>query len=87
MELHTLRSSTKGSSRDRAAGADGSSHSSVVTDDTAAVLDQGLDKQAGGKGAPEVVGFVLLDPLWEHGEEVGYVTSIMRMKRSAHAGW
>jgi hypothetical protein len=29
---------------------------------------------------------VLLDPLWEGGEEVGYVTSMMRMKRSAHTG-
>lgn len=39
-----------------------------------------------GPVGPELVGFVLLDPLWEGGQEVGYVTSMMRMKRSAHTG-
>lgn len=29
---------------------------------------------------------MLLDPLWEGGEELGYVSSIVRMKRSAHQG-
>ncbi|WIA39641.1 hypothetical protein OEZ86_005718 [Tetradesmus obliquus] len=36
--------------------------------------------------APELVGFVLLDPLWQDNEEVGYVSSICRMKRTAHQG-
>jgi hypothetical protein len=35
---------------------------------------------------PELVGFVLLDPLWEGGEAVGYVTSMQRINRSAHSG-
>ena len=35
---------------------------------------------------PELVGFVLLDPLWEGGSEMGYVSSICRMKRTAHQG-
>lgn len=35
---------------------------------------------------PELVGFVLLDPLWQSAEEIGYVASLMRMKRSAHTG-
>jgi hypothetical protein len=35
---------------------------------------------------PELVGFVLLDPLWESNEEIGYVSSICRMKRTAHQG-
>lgn len=43
---------------------------------------------AGGAalGNPELIGFVLLDPLWEEGEEIGYVSSICRMKRNAHQG-
>jgi hypothetical protein len=46
--------------------------------------------QTGAVLGPELVGFVLLDPLWDEGQEVGYVASVMRMKRSAHtgeAGW
>jgi hypothetical protein len=35
---------------------------------------------------PQLVGFVLLDPLWEGGEPLGYVSSIVRMTRSAHQG-
>lgn len=35
---------------------------------------------------PQLLGFVLLDPLWEGGEQVGFVSSIVRMKRSAHQG-
>jgi hypothetical protein len=35
---------------------------------------------------PELVGFVLLDPLWKDNEEIGYVSSICRMKRTAHQG-
>jgi hypothetical protein len=57
------------------------------------VRDQGCTKLAqvavkagGAVGGPELVGFVLLDPLCEAGEETGYVVSIQRMKRSAHAG-
>jgi hypothetical protein len=56
----------------------------VKEGDTAAVRDQDAVGQAAL--APELVGFVLLDPLWEGGQEVGYVASVMRMKRSAHAG-
>jgi hypothetical protein len=43
---------------------------------------------AGGSGRtqPELIGFILLDPLWEGGHEMGYVSSIVRMKRSAHQG-
>lgn len=34
----------------------------------------------------ELIGFVLLDPLWQANDEIGYVSSICRMKRSAHQG-
>lgn len=52
--------------------------------DTSACLDQ--DSGAKAVLGPELVGFMLLDPLWEQGQEVGYVASVMRMKRSAHTG-
>jgi hypothetical protein len=54
----------------------GNSSSSCIDEDRAA---------AAGLG-PELVGFVLLDPLWEQGQEVGYVASVQRMKGSAHPG-
>lgn len=54
---------------------------------TAAVLGPvACNKETGAVLGPELVGFVLLDPLWEEGQEVGYVASVMRMKRSAHTG-
>jgi hypothetical protein len=34
----------------------------------------------------QLLGFVLLDPLWENDAEIGYVSSICRMRRSAHQG-
>jgi len=47
---------------------------------------EGGVEAAGTRKEPELVGFVLLDPLWEENEEVGYVSSIVRMKRTAHQG-
>jgi hypothetical protein len=52
----------------------------------AAAAGSGDASASAAAAGPELVGFVLLDPLWEGGQEVGYVTSMMRMKRSAHAG-
>lgn len=56
--------------------------------EAAAAAVQSGQQERGREGSytAEVVGFVLLDPLWEGGVEVGYVTSMMRMKRSAHTG-
>lgn len=48
--------------------------------------EQQVEAAAGRRKQPELVAFILLDPMWENGEEVGYVSSIVRMKRSAHQG-
>jgi hypothetical protein len=48
--------------------------------------EQQAEAAAGKRKQPELIGFILLDPMWEGGEEVGYVSSIVRMKRSAHSG-
>lgn len=48
--------------------------------------DQAQPPAAGVRKEPELIGFVLLDPLWEEGQEVGYVSSIVRMRRNAHQG-
>lgn len=48
--------------------------------------EQQAEAVAGRRKQPELVAFILLDPMWENGEEVGYVSSIVRMKRSAHQG-
>jgi hypothetical protein len=58
----------------------------AVRDQDCTKLAQVAVKAARAIGGPELVGFVLLDPLCEAGEETGYVVSIQRMKRSAHAG-
>jgi hypothetical protein len=70
------------------------SYTAASTDLDTAVCDQDATKPAqvaaptadGAFSGPELVGFVLLDPLCEAGEETGYVVSIQRMKSSAHAG-
>jgi hypothetical protein len=51
----------------------------------AAIVPEDGEEPAEPAG-PELVGFVLLDPLWESNEEIGYVSSICRMKRTAHQG-
>lgn len=35
----------------------------------------------------ELVGLVLLHPMWEDGREMGFVTSLMHMKPDTHRGW
>jgi hypothetical protein len=70
------------------------SDTAASTDLDTAVRYQDANKPAhvaaptadGAVSGPELVGFVLLDPLCEAGEETGYVVSIQRMKSSAHAG-
>lgn len=54
--------------------------------DAARAVQQEQQQQGGGRRQPELIGFVLLDPMWENNEAVGYVSSIVRMKRSAHQG-
>jgi hypothetical protein len=57
----------------------------------AAAASGGAAGAAGGRYdidplKPDMLGFVLLDPVWENNHEVGYVSSICRMKRTAHQG-
>jgi len=57
--------------------------------DTTALSDQRVKPAGGSTGPlqqPQLVGFVLLDPLWEENEEIGYVASLMRMKKTAQSG-